>query len=507
MGSASTQPLQVQALRKRVAEFEAQLKERDLGVQRFQDLTSALVDWFWEIDHEGRYTYTSGRVFDLLGYTPEEVLGRRPFDLMDSETAHEVEARFEEIAARRDPIVNLVNWNLGKEGQRVCLLTNGVPILDNDGELRGYRGVDQDITATQENAERLAISEQRLRAVLDTLPDVLLIVDEDGRYLEAHTADHRLLYKPLEEIRGTRIDEIYSPQRAALFLSVVRDAIASGTLQRLEYELDVPLGRRWFEGRCLRIEQTLHGKQAAVFVARDITDRKLAEFDLARSNRDLAQFAAIASHDLREPLRTIGGHLGLLERHLDEHLDEESRELLSTVLEGAQRMNRLVGDLLAFSRVGSTESPLAAVELGDALELARAALRTALDENDATIDSHELPCVWGNEAQLAQLLQNLLANALKFRSADAPKITVSAKAQGEQWIIRVQDNGLGVEVGQQERIFEAFVRAPTKEQRPGSGIGLAICRKIVEHHGGRIWVDSQPGAGSCFVFTLRASPG
>lgn len=508
----SEQPREVQqsdrerALRERVVELERQLEQQTLGAQRFRDLTRALVDWYWEVDREGRYTYSSGRIFDLLGYTPEEVLGKRAFELMEAESAAVMKREFAELAARREPIVDLVNWNIGKRGQRVCLLTSGVPILDEDGQLRGYRGVDKDITATQQAAERLAISEQRLRAVLDTLPDVLLIVDEDGVHLEAHTSQRGLLYREAAQIRGKRIDELHPPERAALFLGFVRDAIASGELQRIEYELDVPLGRRWFEGRCLRSERPIQGKRAAIFVARDITDRKLAELELARSNRDLAQFAAIASHDLKEPLRTIAGHLGLLEDRLGARLDDETRELLTTTLDGATRMQRLVDDLLAYSRVGADQSPITEVELGDVLDQVRAALRASLAETGAVVESGELPRVWGHEPQLTQLLQNLLQNALKFRRDEAPRVDISAEPQGGQWVIRVRDNGVGISAAQRERIFDAFARVPTTERRPGSGIGLAICRKIVERHGGQIWVESRPGEGACFVFTLSAPP-
>jgi PAS domain S-box-containing protein len=497
---------ELRALHRRVAELEARLAERELGQQRFRDLTHSLVDWFWEVDREGRYTYASGRVFDLLGYTPEEVLGKRPFELLDPSDADAVEKQFSELSARGAPIVDLINWNVGKQGQRVCLLTNGVPIVDDDGGLVGYRGVDKDITATQLDAEQLALSEQRLRDVLDTLPDVLLIVDEDGVYLEAHTAQQGLLYKQVEQLRGKHIEELHPPERAALFMGVVRDAISSGELKRIEYELDVPLGRRWFEGRCLRVGREIQGKRAAVFVARDITDRKVAELELARSNRDLGQFASIASHDLREPLRTVAGHLGLLERRLGEHLDSDTKELLNAAVDGAVRMNRLVGDLLAFSRVGADDTPLAPVDLGEVYEQVLVSLAAVIAESEATIEAGALPRVFGLEPQLTQLLQNLLQNALKFRGEAPPRVRVSAEAQGDQWVVRVRDNGPGIEPEQQERIFGAFVRAPSRRRQPGSGIGLAICRKIVERHGGRIWVDARPGEGACFTFTLRTPP-
>ncbi|MCY1073696.1 PAS domain-containing sensor histidine kinase [Archangium lansingense] len=224
--------------------------------------------------------------------------------------------------------------------------------------------------------------------------------------------------------------------------------------------------------------------------------------ELSRSNADLEQFAYVASHDLQEPLRMVASYVQLLSRRYKGKLDADADEFIRYAVDGATRMQALINDLLAFSRVGTRGKELVPVPLERSVERALSHLRLALQESGAEVKVEPLPWVMGDETQLAQLLQNLVGNAVKFRGEQPPRIRVSATREDDTITVAVEDNGIGIEPQYYERIFAIFQRLHGKEEYPGTGIGLSICKKIVERHGGRIWVESTPGQGSTFRFTL-----
>jgi len=245
-------------------------------------------------------------------------------------------------------------------------------------------------------------------------------------------------------------------------------------------------------------------------VGTDITERKhgqavlrAAYDELARSNTELQQFAYVASHDLQEPLRMIGSYTQLLERRYGDKLDQDAHEFMDFIVDGATRMKQLIEDLLAYSRVGTRGKNLRPVQAQAVLDRVLINLRGAVEQSGAVITNDPLPEVSADDTQLAQLLQNLIANAIKFRKKDqAPRIHVGLLDAGEEWRVSVADNGIGIEQAYFDRIFMVFQRLHTQDEYPGTGIGLAICRKVVERHGGRIWVESAFGEGSKFYFTL-----
>lgn len=228
--------------------------------------------------------------------------------------------------------------------------------------------------------------------------------------------------------------------------------------------------------------------------------------ELARSNADLEQFAYVASHDLQEPLRMVTSYLQLLERRYEGKLDKNAEEFIDYAVDGAMRMHVLINDLLTYSRVtkqGATKVPISCESV---METVAANLKSVVKESQAEIFVTPLPAVLGSEVQLVQLFQNLISNALKFRSQEPPRIRVSAEMKDSNWLFSVADNGIGIEPEYREKIFVIFQRLHARTRYPGTGIGLAICKKIVEQHGGKIWVDSQPGQGSTFYFTLPVLP-
>jgi light-regulated signal transduction histidine kinase (bacteriophytochrome) len=247
----------------------------------------------------------------------------------------------------------------------------------------------------------------------------------------------------------------------------------------------------------------------AVVTFRDITGRKGAEEklsrameELARSNAELEQFAYITSHDLQEPLRMVSSFVQLLAKRYKGKLDQDADDFINYAVDGVKRMQSLITDLLAYSRVGSRGREFKPVSSDIALDHALSNMLTTIEKSGAVVTRGPLPVVTGDNSQLVQLFQNLIGNAIKFNRGGAPHINVSADQQGNEWVFSIRDNGIGIEPEYFERIFLIFQRLHDRKQYPGTGIGLAICKKVVERHGGEIWADSEPGMGSTFYFTL-----
>jgi PAS domain S-box-containing protein len=246
-----------------------------------------------------------------------------------------------------------------------------------------------------------------------------------------------------------------------------------------------------------------------IAVVRDITRRKQAEKALAnfaaeleRSNAALQQFAYVASHDLKEPLRVVTSYLQLLERGYKDRLDAEAGDYIARSVAGSKRMQTLIDDLLAYSRVVTQPKKLQPLDSAIAVKQALANLETAIKESGAVIQTGDLPTVPADVTLLTQLFQNLIGNAVKFRGSDNVEVRVNAERRDGQWQFSVRDNGIGIDPQYNERIFGIFQRLHTRQEYPGTGIGLAICKRIVEGHGGRIWVESEPGKGATFFFTV-----
>ncbi len=275
-----------------------------------------------------------------------------------------------------------------------------------------------------------------------------------------------------------------------LFLTIKR---AAETLSRAKEDLELKVAKRTEELR-----------DANNRLAVELEERRLAQEELARSNTELEQFAYVASHDLQEPLRMVGSFTQLLGKRYQGKLDSDADDFINYAVDGASRMQQLLNDLLSYSRVGTRGKPLVPIDCNSILIKTLANLAPLIEESGAVITHNLLPKVQGDEVQLIQLFQNLLANAIKFRQ-ETPRIRVSAEQKGSEWIFAVRDNGIGIAPEQQERIFMIFQRLHHRSEYPGTGIGLALCKKIVQRHGGRIWVKSALGQGSTFYFTLKGA--
>jgi PAS domain S-box-containing protein len=364
-----------------------------------------------------------------------------------------------------------------------------------------------------------------VETLMDHIPDHIYFKDCESRFIRINSAMARVfkLKEPRDAIGKSDFD-FFLPEHARQAFEDEQAIIRSGQpLVNREEKETWPDGTvTWVSTTKVAIRDKKDHIVGTFGISRDITGRKQAEAalaksaqELARSNRELEQFAYVASHDLQEPLRMIASYLQLLDRRYKETLDPNGREFLAFAVDGAKRLQNLIHDLLLYSRVGREGETFAWTNCEESLARALVNLKFSIEESHARITHGPLPRIMADSTELTQLLQNLIGNAIKFRGEHAPEIhiavelrkapqagKVSASSPREEWVFAITDNGIGIEPQYFERIFVVFQRLHTRDEFPGTGIGLALCKRIIERHGGRIWVESQPGKGTTFWFTI-----
>jgi PAS domain S-box-containing protein len=351
------------------------------------------------------------------------------------------------------------------------------------------------------------------RSILDSLQDGVVVYDEDDRIVFYNPAAVEILGVPEESLAsGERAWEPLDAEGRPLAGEARPVAITARTGEPC-IGVDVGLrtaagGMRWttVSTRALHERPGDNGRYPVVVAFTDITERREAQRALERTNAELAQFAYVASHDLSEPLRMVSSYLQLLRRRYHGQIDEDADEFIDFAVEGANRMRALIEDLLAYSRAGRGAEPRP-IDLGHVMADVLSSLAAAVADARAQVSVGPLPTVLGDRLALVQVLQNLVANALKFRAGVSARVWITAEREHDaKWRITVADDGIGIDPQHRERVFKMFQRLHDREAFEGTGIGLAICRKIVERQGGEIWVEAREGGGSVFTFTIPAVP-
>ncbi len=421
--------------------------------------------------------------------------------------------------------VEILEWKL--DGTALWIEGDYNCLYESDGKIVGHFGIQRDITGRKQTEENLIknISDRKqaetqlrqqeefLQSIYNGTEQAIFVIDitsdKEFRYAGFNPVSEKYAGVTNEQILGKTPVEAFGETFGTILQQNYQLCLQSDSSINYEEQLKFDTRTIW----TLTTLSPLQDEQGQIYriigTATDISDRKHKEIelqnqkqDLARSNAELQQFAYIASHDLQEPLRMITSYLELLERRYKGQLDEKANKFIAYAVDGAARLQTLINDLLTYSRVGSRGQDLEFVDCEKVLQNVLLNLQMAIEQSNATITHTPLPQVNADPSQLTQLFQNLISNALKFRQEAAPQIHIAVQGTDDKWLFSVQDNGIGMEVQYLDRIFIIFQRLHSKTEYPGTGIGLAVCKKIVEQHGGTLWVDSQPGRGSTFHFTL-----
>ena len=528
-----------------------ELTTQNVELERFTSVIALTPDAIIVVDRDGRIVEATARIRDLFGYEPSEVAGQPveilvPTAVRDGHVGHR--ARFAEDPRRRPMGPELDLQGLRKDGTTFPVEISLAPVATDDGLLvvAAVRDVSEHrrATALARMLQRVGVASNE---TVDP-EDAFAIAIEEVCEVTGFPVGHAYTVSPAGELIPTDVWHIGADgferfrdvtMRTTLTTSagIVGEVVEPGWPVAVEdvrdypsfvrgkagdlgvraaFALPVSIGREvvavleFFAGEPRTHEADFLeammqvGTQVGRVVERSRGRDELAERAVAleRSNAELAQFAYIASHDLQEPLRMVTGYLQLLERRFGDRLDTDAHEFIDFAVDGAKRMQELIEDLLAYSRVGQKAIEREEVDAAAVLRRVLSDLAASIEETNATVTHDELPRISVDVVQFGQLLQNLLSNAVKFRGDDRPAVHVGTRRDDAEWIFEVRDNGIGIDPGLRDRIFAVFQRLHTRDEYPGTGIGLAIAQKIVERHGGRIWVDSEPGTGTTFSFSI-----
>lgn len=498
----------------RTRELEQQVEAARLSQERFQRLFDSSPDAILIADRPGRIVQVNEQAAKLFGYTRKELLELEvealvPGRFRDGHVGHR--ASFHANPHARPMGAGLELFGLRKDGEEFAIDLLLSPMEEEGRPL--VMAVVRDVTERKRAESALRLSEDRFRSAVEYSAIGMALVSLEGRWLQVNPALCEILGYSGAELMKLTFQDITHPDDLDDDLAHVGSLLAGDvTNYQLEKRYYQSSGQIVWAHLIVSLVRGDDGKPVH-FVAQiqDVTERVRAREDLERavaelerSNRDLQQFAYVASHDLQEPLRAVGGCADIFRSRYRGKIDARADELIQHMVDGARRMQRLIHDLLDYSRAGREDGDRQAVDLAGSVATALANLQQQMEDSGAEIDVGTLPTVAGNAGRLAQLFQNLVGNALKYRGERAPHVAISAVELVDRplWKVSVRDNGIGIEQRFHHKIFGIFQRLHTRSEYEGTGIGLAVCKRIVEVHGGEIWVESAPGEGTTFHFTL-----
>jgi PAS domain S-box-containing protein len=484
---------------------------------RYRGLLEAAPDAMVVVNQGGEIVLLNAQAENQFGYRRDELLGQQVTNIIAKGFAERLIAdgtrsAAEALAQQIGTGIELIG--LRKDGSEFPIEIMLSPLESAEGTL--ITAAIRNITARKKAEKYLAQMEGRYRGLLEAAPDAMVVVNQEGEIVLLNAQAENQFGYHRNELLGQKVTNIITEGFAERLIADALRSAEDALGQQIGTGIELSGLRK--DGTEFPIELMLSPLQSpegilVTAAIRNITARKAAEKHLAKkleelfqSNQDLEQFAAIASHDLQEPLRMVASYTQLIARRYKGKLDSDADEFIEFAVDGATRMQQLIQDLLAYSRVASRGAELLEVSSEGALKQAIRNLDGAIKESGAVVSNDSLPCVQADESQLVQLFQNLVGNAIKYQKGGVPNVHISAVMNGNgKWMFSVKDNGLGIEPKFFERIFGMFQRLHKREEFSGTGIGLAICKKIVERHGGIISVESQLGQGSIFHFSLDAA--
>ncbi len=485
-------------------------------LQLTQAITTHAAESLFLTDGQGRVTFLNPAAERTFGWREEELLGHVLHDAVhhrtpDGKIYQLADCPLASVCNTGQTIRNHEDVFFHKNGAPVDVICSNTPIM-RGSRITGAVMVVHDITASKLAARDLHRQEEQFRRLFEESPVGMALLGPDQRFLMVNSALAQMLGYDQSELLTCTFEALTHPDDRGIG-QAESDQVASGERVRSQVEkryLNKQGETIWANLNVSSLREAYGHAVSSLAIVENITERKLTEQELARqahelalSNADLQQFAYVTSHDLQEPLRSIASFSQMLSRRYYGRLDPDADEFIGYIVTGVERMRALIQDLLGYSRVVNSERPpFGPVDMGQAVEWAVNNLRRTVEASGTIIHTGELPVLTGDRILLIQLFQNLIGNAIKYCRAEPPDIWISAARIGPEWVISVRDNGIGIKSNYHERIFGVFKRLHGQEF-PGTGIGLAICRKIAEKHGGRIWVESEFGAGSTFHFTVN----
>lgn len=483
-----------------------------IAEEEHRSLFSSITDGVFIVDSAGNILGCNKASLDMLGYTNDEIK-KMSFQQLTPEKWHQMNVDIYENQVKAYGCSDEYEQELiRKDGTVVPVSVKIWLTKDEEGRPSGAWGIVRDISERRRlEAERIELVHDLSERIkwLRVLYELSLAIEEEGITLE------EILQRTAQLIPSSW--HYPGDTCARVLLGDKEFKTANFQKTKLKQSADIMVrGKK--EGAievCYLKERSeadkvpfLSEEHILIDLLADqlgrVVERLWAKDELAKSNAELEQFAYVASHDLQEPLRMVSSYVQLLKSRYEGKLDSDADDFIGYAVDGARHMQNLTSDLLDYSRVGTRGRPPKPTNTRVALDHALANLKVAIDESGAVITHDSLPTAIADETQLVSLFQNLIVNAINFRGDDPPRIHVSAERKGGSYLFSVRDNGIGIKPEESERIFQIFHRLHTRAKRPGTGIGLAICKKIVERHGGRIWVESEPGKGSTFYFALPA---
>lgn len=499
------------------AKREEVMRQLDESQRLMQTTLMGIGDAVICADARGRVTLINPVAQKLTGWSQQDAAGK-PLEAVfriEDETSRSPRESPVTKVLREGTVVGLANHTVlvDRSGAAIAIDDSGAPIRDPEGNIAGVVLVFRDITERRVAEKAIHENEERFRAFVVALPELVWTSHASGEFEYLNPRVRGFAgWGEDEEVPKARWFDLIHPEDRRDYLDRWAHSLKTGDPFEMQCRLQraADRGYRWFLCRAVPVHDPAGRTIRWVGTCTDIhcqienaEQLQRANAALQQSNSDLEQFAYAASHDLQEPLRMVAVYSQLLQQEYEDRLDEQARSYIGFAVNGARRMEALLKDLLFYSRVSS--GPANGQEIVDAnhaLEMALLNLEGAIRDSDAVIESSELPELAIPELHLVQLLQNLISNAIKYRGTAPPRVQVEAQRDGPRWRLSVRDNGIGIEPQYLTQIFGVFKRLHGQEYE-GTGIGLAMCQKIVERNGGRIWVESEPGKGSTFLFTLR----
>jgi PAS domain S-box-containing protein len=512
------------------SEFSHDLSESKESGAKYRALLEAAPDAMVVVNEAGKIVLLNLQAEQQFGYQRDELIGQQVKNiipegfaerLIADATRSTAEALAQqigtgiELSARRKsgstfPIELMLSPLASPDGILVTAAIRDISVR-KDAEQHLAETVTELKRSNSESKE----SEAKYRALLEAAPDAMVVVSQAGKIVLLNLQAEKQFGYQRDELIGQDVKNIIPEGFAERLVADATRSTAEALAQQIGTGIELSARRK--SGSTFPIEimlSPLASPDGILVTAaiRDISVRKDAEqhlvktvAELKRSNDELQQFAYVASHDLQEPLRMVASYTQLLGHRYKGRLDADADEFIAYAVDGASRMQGLIQDLLAYSRAGTSGNALDEISSEHALQDALANLRGTIDESGAIVTHDPLPAITTDSTQLTQVFQNLVGNAIKYRRAETPRVHISAAANGrEEWIFTVKDNGLGIDAQYFERIFVLFQRLHGREEFKGTGIGLTICKKMLERLGGRIWLESEPGTGSAFYFALPA---